>query len=136
MPQFIQPNFNVTGSVATVRLYWIATGLFTLMFVASLALTLGDLETSYKSYTHLGFPTWAVFFNASGKILGLLAIHYNKSRTLKDFAFAGFLFDLLLALCAHIARRESDVLLAILGLVFWCFAFAMNRKVFPVQDNV
>jgi DoxX-like family len=125
---------SIPGSPSTLRLYWIATGLFTLLFAASIVLTLGDLETSYRSYTHLGFPIWSVFFNAIGKILGLAAIHWNKSRTLKDFAFAGFLFDLLLALCAHIAQRESDVLLPIFGLGLWWFAFAMNRKVFPVES--
>jgi len=127
--------FSIPGTPSTVRNYWIATGLFTLLFVGSLVLTLTDLETSYKSYIHLGFPAWSVFFNASGKILGLAAIYWNRSRTLKDFAFAGFLFDLLLALCAHIAQREADVLLAAFGLVLWGFAFYMNRKVFPTVEN-
>jgi hypothetical protein len=128
--------FSIPGSPSTVRNYWIATGLFTLLFVASLILTLSDLDASYKSYAHLGFPAWAVFFNATGKILGLIAIYWNGSRTLKDFAFAGFLFDLLLALSAHITQREADVFLAAFGLVLWGFAFYMNRKVFPVDDLV
>lgn len=136
MTQFIRPNLNILGSVATVRLYWISTGLFTLLFVVLILLTLGDLKGSYENYLHLGFLTWSVFFNATGKILGLLAIYHNKSRTLKDFAFAGFLFELLLALCSHIAQREIDVLRAIFGLMLWCFAFTMNRRVFPVQDDV
>ena len=54
---------------------------------------------------------------------------------LVSFAFAGFLFDLLLALFAHIAQMEIKLLLPIFGLGLWWFAFAMNRKVFPVQDN-
>ena len=127
--------FNIPGSPQTVRLYWIATGLFTALFTASIVLTFGDLKGSYESYTHLGFPNWAVFFNGTGKILGLIAIHFNKSRTLKDFAFAGLLFNLLLALCAHIAQKEIGFLLPVFGLGLWWFAFTMNRKVFPVQDN-
>jgi DoxX-like family len=130
-----RPMFSIPGPPSTVRNYWIATGLFTLLFVASIILTLGDLAGSYKSYAHLGFPAWSVFFNATAKILGLIAIYWNQSRTLKDFAFAGFLFDLLLALCAHIAQREVDVLQAAFGLVLWGFAFYMNRKAFPVEEN-
>ncbi len=137
MIDFLRPNLSIPGSTATVGLYWLSIGLFTLLFVGSLVLTLSDLEASYKSYSHLGFPTmWAVFFNATGKILGLLAIWHNKSRTLKTFAFAGFLFDLLLALSAHTAQQEIDVLLAVTGLVLWGFAFAMNQKVYPIQDEL
>jgi DoxX-like family len=136
MTTSVRPMFSIPGSPATVRNYWIATGLFTLLFVSSIVLTLSDLNTSFKSYAHLGFPAWSVYFNATGKILGLIAIYWNRSRTLKDFAFAGFLFDLLLALSAHIAQREADVFLAAFGLVLWGFAFFMNRKVFPVDDRV
>ena len=79
---------------------------------------------------------WVVFFNGAGKVLGLAAIYQNRSNTLKDFAFAGFLFNLLIATSAHIATADPEVVLAILGLVLWVFAFVMNRKVFPVDDRV
>ena len=127
--------FNIPGSPQTVRAHWTATGLFTLLFAGSIGLGLGDLKGSYEEYAHLGFPAWSIFFNSFGKILGLIAIFLNTSRTLKDFAFAGFLFDLLLALFAHIAQMEIKLLLPIFGLGLWWFAFVMNRKVFPVQDN-
>jgi hypothetical protein len=137
MIDFIRPNLSIPGSASTVRVYWLAIGLFTLLFVGSIVLTLSDLETSYKTYAHLGFSTmWTVFFNAAGKTLGLLAIWHNKSRTLKTYAFAGFLFDLLLALSAHAAQQEIDVLLAIAGLAVWGFAFAMDQKIYPTREKL
>jgi hypothetical protein len=136
MISFLRPNLYVQGTPMMVRLYWLAIGLFTLLFVSSVVLTFSDLEESYRVYARLGFPMWSVFFNGAGKVLGLAAILHNKSRTLKNFAFAGFLYNLLLALFAHIAQQEIDVLLAVFGLVLWVFAFVMDRKVFPVQDRV
>ncbi len=133
MIELLRPNLIIPGSTSTVRLYWLATGLFTLLFVVSIVLTLGDLPASYVSYERLGFPSWSIFFNGFAKILGLIAILHNKSRTLKDFAFAGFLYDLLLALCAHIALQETDAFLALFGLVLWVFAFTMDRKVYHAQ---
>jgi hypothetical protein len=137
MTDFFRPNLNIQGSPATVRLYWLATGLFTLLYLGSLALTFSDLEASFKSYASLGFPSmWVVFFNGIGKVLGLAAIYQNRSNTLKDFAFAGFLFNLLIATFAHISTADSGVVLSALGLILWVFAFVMNRKVFPVNDRV
>jgi hypothetical protein len=137
MTDFFRPNLNIQGSPATIRLYWIATGLFTLLYLGSLTLTFSDLEASFKSYASLGFPSmWVVFFNGIGKVLGLAAIYQNRSNTLKDFAFAGFLFNLLIATFAHISTADPGVVLSGLGLVLWVFAFVMNRKVFPVNDRV
>jgi hypothetical protein len=46
---------------------------------------------------------------------------------LRNFAFVGFLYHILLALGAHIALRESMVLLALFDLVVSVFAFTMDR---------
>jgi hypothetical protein len=136
MVSFFRPNVTIPGSTATVRLYWIAIGLFTALFAGSIVLGLSDLKESYIEYTRLGFnQPWQVFFNSFGKLLGLLAIFQNRSRTLKDFAYAGFLFDLLLALFGHIFQGEIKVLLPIFGMILWSFAFIMDRKVFPIEEN-
>jgi DoxX-like family len=111
----------------TKTLYWVATGLFCLLFTGSILLTFGDLQGSYDEFQHLGFPVWTVYFLGIAKILGLIAILSNKSKTLKDFAFAGFLYDLLLALGGHIAAQEIKVLLALFGIALWIFAFVMDR---------
>jgi hypothetical protein len=41
---------TIPGSPQTVRNYWIATGLFTLLFAGSIGLGLGDLKGSYEEY--------------------------------------------------------------------------------------
>jgi membrane-bound metal-dependent hydrolase YbcI (DUF457 family) len=113
------------------RRYLLATGLFVALFSGSIVLGLVDIDSSYAEYRHLGFPVWTFTALTAAKFFGLVAVLSNRSRTLKDFAFAGFLFDLLLALGAHIDRQEPKLLLPIFGLSIWGFAFAMNRKVFP-----
>ena len=136
MYHIVKPNVTISAPPGTVRLYWIATGLFTLLFVASIILTFGDLETSYFQYARLGFANWVVFFNGTAKFLGLIAILYNQSRTLKEFAFAGFLFDIILAMTTHIIRQDTYLLVAIFGLVVWIFAFVMHRRVYPINDKL
>jgi hypothetical protein len=121
-------------SITTQRLYWIATGLFTALFTGSVVFGLLDLNESYKEFQRLEFPAWSFIFLTVAKVLGLIAILSNRSQTLKDFAFAGFLYDLLLALGGHIAQREIQVLLPLLSLPIWAFAFIMNRRMYPVAS--
>jgi DoxX-like family len=124
-------SLPATLSGPTRTRYLIATGLFVTLFVGSVTLGWLDIAASYKEYTHLGFPKWSFHFLQFAKVAGLIAILSNRSRTLKDFAYAGFLFDLLLALGAHIDKREVKVVLPIVGLAIWGCAFFMNRKVYP-----
>jgi type IV secretory pathway TrbD component len=111
----------------TRLLYWIAIGLFCFMFVFSAVWSFVDPTGAEIEYRHLEYPTWIVYPLAAAKLLGVIAILTNKSQTLKDFAYAGFLYDLILALGAHISKGEDKVFLAVFGLVLWVAAFAMDR---------
>jgi hypothetical protein len=124
----------MTTYFTTQRLYWLATGLFLALFIGSVVLGLADIDESYKEFVHLGFPAWSFIALTVAKVLGLIAIITNRSQILKDFAFAGFLYDLLLALGGHIAHQEIKVWFAVFGLVLWAFAFVMDRRFFAAQN--
>jgi hypothetical protein len=113
---------------STKTLYYIAISLFSALFIGSAVLTVADREGSYAIFRHLEFPEWLLYPLTFAKLLGLAAILKSPYRGLKDFAFAGFLYDLLLAFGGHLAQKEIDVLLPIFGIVLWIFAFVMDRK--------
>ena len=119
----------------TKTLYWIATGLFCLLFLGSIVYGLIDVQASYDEFRHLQFPEWLFYPLTAAKALGLIAILSNKSQTLKDFAFAGFLYDLLCALGGHIALSEGKVALPVFGIALWTFAFVMDRKYYEAKNK-
>lgn len=119
----------------TRRLYWWSVGLLSLIFLFSAFYGVLDLQGSYAEYRHLEFPAWLVFPLSLAKLLGVVAVVSNRSTTLKDFAFAGFLYDLLLALGAHIAQQELKVVLPLISLGIWAAAFVMDRRVYPRLDR-
>lgn len=61
------------------------------------------------------------------KLAGVVTILWGRFRTLVLFAFAGFLYDLLLASGSHIAQDDPQLALAALGLVLWAGAFGVDR---------
>ena len=123
--------FTLPRSSTIQRQYWLAIGLFSLVFIGSALLTVLDVPGSVAEYRHLGFPTWLTYPQSLAKIMGIVAIVFSRSRTLKDFAFAGFLFNLLLAVGGHISQMETDVLLPLITIGIWAFAFTMDRRMFP-----
>lgn len=115
-------------SQATRTLYFTALGLLSMVFLISIGLSVFDAAGTIAEYRRLSFPEWLLIPKTTANALGLLALFQTRSQRLKDFAFAGFLYNLLLALGAHIAQQEVAVILPIVGLGAWVFAFIMDRR--------
>lgn len=110
--------------------YRVAVGLLCAVFLFSALLTVVDLDGTQAELRKLGFPDYFAWPQTVAKVLGVVAVLSRRSRTLALFAYAGFLFDMLLALTAHIAERDSGGWLAVAGLVIWGFAVREDRRRF------
>jgi hypothetical protein len=131
-PPLTQPPIPQGTKSPSGRWYWIATGLFAAIYIGSAVFGLLDLDASRAEWARLGYPWWTFHFLTAGKLIGVATIVSNRApRVVKDFAFAGFFFGLLLALGAHLAIPETQAALPVVVLGFWGFAFAMDSKRFP-----
>jgi uncharacterized membrane protein YphA (DoxX/SURF4 family) len=81
--------------------FWISTGFIFLMEGVMPALT-SQTELAKAGISHLGYPQY--FGNALVifKVLGVLALVIpNLPKRIKEWAYAGFLFDFLFASISH-----------------------------------
>lgn len=118
------------GTSRQRRLYWFVTGLFCAVFLVSALLTFVDPEGTREATARLGFPPFiGTYPLALAKLAGVAAILWRRSTTLITFAFAGFLYDLVLALTAHVYENDfPNGWLAVFGLVVWCGAYRLERR--------
>ncbi|GJM62777.1 DoxX family protein [Persicobacter diffluens] len=89
-------------------IYLIATGLLSLMMLGSAGMYIFNHEEMSKVFESLAYPTYIIYPLAAAKILGLVAIWTKKSQTLKEWAYAGFFFDFVLAFMAHTAVGDGE----------------------------
>jgi hypothetical protein len=89
-------------SKGLVIAFWIATALFCLQigFTAYAQLRLSQVAAAF---THLGFPDYFRVQLSWAKLLGVALILAPAPARLKEWAYAGFAFDLGSALIAHLA---------------------------------
>jgi len=111
-------------------IYWTATTFMTLVFTFSAGMYLLNYERASSFFENLGFPLWLIYPLAIAKILGVIAVLSRKSIFLKGLAYAGFLFDALLALAAHTIEKDGQSALAIIALVAIITSWIYDRKVF------
>lgn len=110
--------------------YYVVTGLFTMHMLLSVGMYLFNTAMVSEMFASLGFPAGLVYPLAIVKILGLLAIWTNKSRLLKELAYAGFAIDFIMAAAAHAFAGDGGMVAPIIALVVVSISFVFHRKVF------
>lgn len=109
-------------------IYLIATGLLTANMLLSAVMYIFSHEMAASMFQSLSYPVYIIYPLAVAKILGLIAIWTNKSKTLKEWAYAGFVFDFLLAISAHINAGDGEFVPASFALVFVTVSYIFYRK--------
>ena len=110
-------------------LYWIFTGLLTAQMLGTAGMQLFNPDMGREGFIRLGYPTYILYPLALAKLLGLAAVLSNRSYLLKNLAYAGFLYLLLLAVTAHLAAGEGpETVPAALALVWLAGSFHFGRK--------
>ncbi len=111
-------------------IYWIVTGIACLMFFGGGMMYFLNYQHAEGFFISLGFPLWIIYPLAVLKILGALVIISRRFNFLKELAYAGFLYDALLALVAHLMVNDGEHMPAVISLVLLTISWIYDRKVF------
>lgn len=76
-------------------IYWISTGLILAMMLFSAASSFMENPESTKMMDAIGYRPYVLHLLAVAKILGAIAILTPGFPRLKEWAYAGFMFDLI-----------------------------------------
>ena len=108
--------------------YYGSTGLLSALMLFSASMYFLNYEMVAETFARLGYPSQLIYPLGTAKILGLVAIWTKRSRTLLEWAYAGFFFDLLLALVAHIHIQDNQWQAALFGLVMLALSITYEKR--------
>ncbi len=93
-------------------------------------------EMVIGAFEGLGYPPYLIYPLAVAKLLAVTAILTKKSQTLKEWAYAGLFFDVVLATSAHIMAEDGQFGLAAIAIVVLGVSYYYDRQLFPnTQEN-
>ena len=106
MESTLQDTEVTTSSMARILVYWGVTGLFCLQmaFTAYAQLRLPQVA---EAFTHLGFPGYFRVELSWAKLLGVVLLLAPVPARLKEWAYAGFAFDIGSAIIAHVSVGDG-----------------------------
>ncbi|HTV16308.1 MAG TPA: DoxX family protein [Acidobacteriaceae bacterium] len=134
---------GVVRSRSRVILYWIAT-----LLIAAEMVTGGTWDLVRTAYVrelmaHLGYPEYMLTILGAWKILGAIAILAPGFPRLKEWAYAGMIFDLTGAAASHLVCHDPGskvvipLTLSLIALLSWALRPSSRRLSFTAsQDDV
>lgn len=113
--------------------YWIATGLTVVAFAFGGVTDILRGEDISAGMTHLGYPLYVATLLGIWKVLGAIAIAVPRLPRLKEWAYAGILFDLTGAAWSHAASGDpigkiaTPVIVLVIAMASWAMRPAERR---------
>jgi uncharacterized membrane protein YphA (DoxX/SURF4 family) len=105
--------------------YWICTVLIALSFLSGGAVDLLRLPQAVEGMTHLGYPVYFMIILGFWKVLGAIVVLLPRFPLVKEWAYAGMIFDLTGASASHVAVGDdarhivTPLVLAALAVASW-----------------
>ncbi len=92
--------------------YWVATIPFCLFMMFTAVTSLLQTDAALEAMRHLGYPEYLLPLLGMWKLLGVGALLLIGFPLLKEWAYAGFVFEISSAAYSHFARGDSWIAVA------------------------
>ena len=116
--------------------YWVFTGLFSAMMLGS---AIPDIISSpiavQGMHNELGYPLYFIPFIGAAKVLGVFAVLLPISPRVKEWAYAGLVFDLIGATFSIIAIGKPDWMFMLLPIFLAVGSYVFYHKKRTFQKN-
>ena len=109
--------------------YWTTTIILVFLFAMNVFMYFTKNPQIIAGINTLGYPLYLLNILGVAKILGIIALLIPKFFRLKEWAYAGFTFDLVGAMWSHIAVGDtSSIAFVFVFIVLLVVSYATMRK--------
>ena len=122
-------------------IYWIATLWLALGMTSTGIVQLMKVPQEVEMITRLGYPVYFLTIIGVWKLLGVVTVLSPRLALLKEWAYAGFFFNMSGAVFSHIAAGSAmselfgPVLLIVLTVVSWYFRPAERKIISSIPSE-
>lgn len=113
--------------------YFVVTILMSLMMAMGAIFDILVVPEAVKVFQTLGYPVYLLPFIGVAKLLGVIAVWLPNVPRLREWAYAGLVFDVIGAFYSHIMVNDpiSVSIGPVIALVLIVASYVLYRKVYP-----
>ena len=118
-------------------LFWIVTGLMAAFMLMAAIPDILRIPMAVEVFTHLGYPMYLLPFIGIAKVLGVVAVLVPGFPRLKEWAYAGLVFDLIGAFYSHVSVGDppSAWMGPLVGLLLVVGSYAAYHRVSKDEER-
>lgn len=117
-------------------IYWITTGLLSLMLLMSSGMYVFDNATIQEAFKAFGYPVYLIYPLAVAKLTAVVILLSSKDSIIKEWVYAALFFEFVLALFAHVMISDGEQIGAIMALTLLIGSYISGKKVFNFKNNI
>lgn len=111
-------------------LFWSSTGLLSAFILFSAAMYFFNYEVVRQAFINLSYPVYLIYPLAIAKIVAVAVLLIPKRIVMKEWAYAGLLFDFILAFFAHIMISDGNQMTAVFAIILLTISYVFYAKTF------
>jgi len=118
-----------------IKIYYrIFLSVFTAIILFSVYNYIFNFEATLTDLQILRYPSHLIHPLVIAQVLGLIIIITNKIKWLVEWAYAGFFFNLVFAIIAHMATAHGNGAAAAICLLLLCTTYILGRRLNNTSD--
>lgn len=113
----------------TKLIYYVSTGLLTLLMLFSVSQYFINHEEISKAFESFGYPTYIIYPYGTIKLIGIAVIWFVSNKAIKEWAYSGFFFAFILAFFAHYMIGDGDQMGAVIAMLLLLTSYFTSKKI-------
>jgi len=109
-------------------IFRIVTGLLSALVLLGASQYFFNHDMVKGMFENLHFPVYLIYPMGIAKISGVIAIWFSTSNRIKEWAYAGFVFNFLLAISAHLNVADGEFMGGLIALILTIVSYFFYRK--------
>lgn len=115
-------------------IFWIATGLLSALLLFSSGMYIFNNEMVQGVFISLGYPTYLIYPLVIAKISAIIVLLTQTNFKIKEWAYAGLFFELILAFFAHFMVADGEHMAALISLILLVISYIFNTKIIKNKE--
>ena len=108
--------------------HYVTKVVFTALMLFSISMYVFNNEAIRGAFESFGYPAYLVYPLATAKFFGLITLWQTKFKAIKEWAYAGFVFNVILAFFAHTMISDGEHLFALIGIILIAVNYITYKK--------
>lgn len=120
---------KITRMKTNKIIYWITTGLLSLMLLMSSGMYIFNNDEIRQAFETFGYPTYLIYPLVAAKLSAVVILLSQKGSIIREWVYAGLFFEFTFAFFAHVMIGDGDQIGAVMAMALLMGSYFSEKRI-------